>query len=136
MGAPTITVVVNGNAYKLSASDIASLTAVKPGDRQALLVLLEALKHCDKAAGQAVEQAVAVARRAQPLVGAPPSISISTETAEPLKAGRMGSGDVDALMARLIAEDRQSRQSQSKPFSLIKAIAVMTTIIALLVILF
>lgn len=135
MSAPTITVVVNGNAYKLSATDRVGLAAVKPSDRQALLTLLEALKQCDQAASQAVEQAVAAARRSQ-ATGPSSHVAAKSVPAEPLTGERMGSGDVDALMARLIAEDQQSRQSKSKPQTLIKAVAVLAAIIVLLVIIF
>lgn len=134
MTASTMTLVVNGNAYKLSATNTASLTAVSPSDRQALLALLEALKRCDQAAGKTVEQAVAVAHRAQPVSTA--SHIHQAESVDSLKVERMGSGDVDALMARLIAEDQQNRKSQTKPRSLIKAAAVLLAVVVLLVMIF
>ena len=134
MTAPTMTLVVNGNAYKLSATNTASLTAVSPGDRQALLAVLEALKRCDQAAEQTVEQAVAIARRAQP--ESTPGHADQAEPIDALKVERMGSGDVDALMARLIAEDQQSRKSQTKSRSLIKAVAALLAVIVLLVMIF
>ena len=133
MSDATMTLVVNGNAYKLSATDPDSLKAITPNDRKALLALLEALKRSDQAAGRALEQAVAVAHQAQ---AASPTGAAPAQNAEPVKAERMGSGDVDALMARLIAEDQQSRKPVPNQRSVMKGFAVIAVVVLLMVIIF
>lgn len=143
MSDPTITLVVNGNAYKLCATNVTSLKAINPDDRQALLSLLEALKHSDQATNQAVEQAIVVAHRVHfpsasqaARLEQNPLKKANADAVSSLKGERMGSGDIDALMARLIAEDQQSRQSRPRVSLLIKAVAVLAVMLVLLVMIF
>ena len=132
MSASTITLVVNGNAYQLSATNTASLRAINPCDRRALLMLLEALKYDDQLAPR-------IADRVLPQTCSTITDDVIVEGShitESLSQERMGSGDVDALMAKLIAEDQQSRKSQKNRPSMIKWAAMLVMAIILLVVIF
>lgn len=93
-----MTVVINGTPYKLDPADSGSLSALTGADRQQLMALLSALQRQDRAA------------EAGQLKAAVPATAVN---AAALKPERMGSGDVDALMAQLIQEDKNDRSANS-----------------------
>lgn len=105
MDQPSITFVLNGKTFTLRAGDSAAIGAIPAAERQHLLALLEAVK-------QQEDRAEAAARRAVDRIrmnsqGASGSARIDSGSAA---TGRLGSGDVDALMSRLVMEENRARK--------------------------
>lgn len=102
MGQQTpITVIVNGRTYTLSPGMSEAMRSMLPGDRGQLIELLEALREQERLSRAAVDAAAASAM------------------ASP-KPERLGSGDVDALMARLVMEEQRNRKPPISRGSLYK----------------
>lgn len=90
MNQPAITVIINNQTYSLSAGNVEAIRHIPDADRQQLIELLEVVKQQESA------------------TQSPPVRQVTTETS---RSERLGSGDVDSLMAQLIMEER----SQQKP---------------------
>ena len=90
MNQPAITVIINNNSYSLSANNLEAIRRIPTADRQHLIALLELVK------------------QQQSATQSPPVRPITTESS---RSERLGSGDVDSLMAQLIMEEK----SQQKP---------------------
>ena len=92
MNQPEITFVVNGNAYSLHPGDAAAVGTIPAADRQQLIALLETVKDAERTANRIAEDSRQVVSGAVPY------------SVEQIKPERMGAGDADALMARLVME--------------------------------
>jgi hypothetical protein len=135
MQQPTITFILNDQTYRLCATDSHAMRELPVADRQQLITLLEALKQQDILARQAVEQAVARAKTGE-ATAAGESKTGTQPQQQSVKPERLGSGDVDALMARLVMEDKLSQKSGLTQRGLYKVIAwAVAVIIALIVLL-
>lgn len=111
MNADKITFVINGNTYSISANDPKAISSIKAPDKKALLTLLESLKQ-----QQAVIEQRANQQLAQAAIASSAGISTIKPNAtvlsnKPQKAERLGRGDADALMAKLIMEERAKQKS-------------------------
>lgn len=104
-----ITVVIGGNAYKLSLGNADAIKAMPTADRQQLISLLEDVKRQEAASNAAVNRAVT-----SQVSAASPSLS---------GTDRLGTGDVDALMARLAMEEKNSRKSGISKSTVYKILA-------------
>ena len=129
-----ITCIVNGNAYKLSASDVQSIKKIPETDRQALVALWESIKLFDQASKKAVQQAVnslnkPVNSAVNPM-GETPSVNVE------VKPERLGSGDIDAIMAKLVLEEKQNKKTGLTKKSIYKVAVVIMVIIFLWVLIF
>ena len=100
---PLITFIVNGKTFSLRAGDAAALGAIPHAERQQLIALLEALKQQDDRAAALAQVAVERARTTSRAPQAPAAASTP-------RPERLGSGDVDALMARLVLEENRNRK--------------------------
>lgn len=135
MQQPTITFIVNDKTYRLCATDSHAMRELPVADRQQLITLLEALKQQDILARQAVEQAVARAKTG--LTTAAGESKTGTQPQQPtVKPERLGSGDVDALMARLVMEDKLSQKPGLTQQGMYKVIAWVVAVIIALIVLF
>jgi hypothetical protein len=135
MQQPTITFIVNDKTYRLCATDSHAMRELPVADRQQLITLLEALKQQDILARQAVEQAVTRAK-AGPTTAAGKS-NTGTQPQQPtVKPERLGSGDVDALMARLVMEDKLSQKPGLTQQGMYKVIAWAVAVIIALIVIF
>ena len=135
MPPPTITFIVNDKTYRLCATDSHAMRELPVADRQQLITLLEALKQQDILARQAVEQAVARAKTG--LTTAAGESKTGTQPQQPtVKPERLGSGDVDALMARLVMEDKLSQKPGLTQQGMYKVIAWAVAVIIALIVLF
>jgi hypothetical protein len=135
MEQPKITFIVNGETYRLRASDAKSIRDIPGADRQQLIALLEAIKLQDALSRATVQNAV-------------DSVKISTTTplsgpqnGGPLdhrapKPERLGSGDIDALMTRLIMEEKRDKKPGLTSRGLVKWVVGLTGAIILLVLIF
>jgi hypothetical protein len=119
---PLITFIVNGKTFSLRAGDSAALGAIPEAERRQLLALLDALKQQDERAEALVQGAVARATSRSPQAAA--------STARP---ERLGSGDVDALMARLVLEENRNRKPGPTRHDLYKWLLGFAAVVVLLV---
>ena len=98
-----ITFVINGKTFSLRASDGDGIGAMPAPERQQLIDLLEAVKQHESRTRE-------VARRALDKAALSGGAAAGTPgDYRPAGGERLGSGDVDALMARLVAEDNRKR---------------------------
>jgi len=107
-----ITVVIGGRPHQLVADDPASFSTLSAGDRQQLLSLLQALSKPSVAREAAISSGP---------VSAPHRNGAALQEPKP---ERMGAGDVDALMAKLIAEDQRDRATPPGKHRADKVLAV------------
>ena len=124
----SITVVIGGNTYNLKANDPQSVSTMPAEDRSQLLAILELVKSQQERSSQLAQQALA--KRAVAAGGAPPRGATTASRAATTE--RMGEGDVDALMARLVMEERQQKKSGIKPATIYKIAGVIMAIIVAL----
>jgi hypothetical protein len=98
-----ITFVINGKTFSLRASDGEGIGAMPAPERQQLIDLLEAVKQHESRAREVAQRALDKAA----LTGG--AAAGAARDYRPAGGERLGSGDVDALMARLVAEDNRKR---------------------------
>lgn len=120
-----VTFIVNGNTYSLSAGDSQAIRAISGEDRRQLIALLEAVKEQERLSQVAVQ---AAANRVGMATEATLTSALSSPSPE-----RMGSGDADALMARLIMEENRNKKPSISTQTLYKWLGVTLTVIVLLV---
>ena len=102
MNQPIITFIINKKPYRLCVSNVEAIRDMPGEDRQPLIALLEAIKR-EETAAQQVSAKVS---------GSAVATSVNIDNApgqQDIKSERMKSGNVDALMAQLIMEDRTNR---------------------------
>ena len=129
MNSSAITFIVDGKTYSLNASDSTAIRTIPAGDRQQLIALLEAIKHQDSLAKAAVQTAVDYVNA--PLHGAGKPLQDRTPKPE-----RLGSGDADALMARLIIEEKRDKKPGLTKERLYKIVAGFVAVIFLVMMIF
>ena len=130
MEQPRITFVINGQTFSLRASDSSSIDAVPAAERQQLVELLEAVKQRQKRAATTARQALEKAA-----VATTDRAGSARPDYQPAKPERMGSGDVDALMARLVMEENRNRKPGMTRQDLYKWLLGGAAIVILLVLL-
>jgi len=124
MNQPGITFVVNGNAYSLQPDDRAAVGAIPAADRQQLIALLETVKEAERTANR-------IAEGSRQVVAGAGSYNV-----DQIKPERLGAGDADALMARLVMEENRHKKAIPTRQSLYKWIAVFAVVVILLVAIF
>lgn len=125
MKQPSITVVIGSNTYTLRTDDLQGMRDMPVDDRDHLIRLLEALKAQREKSARLVQDTLA-----KPVGTAAQSRGDGTEGTAPKE--RLGKGDVDAIMARLIMEERQQQKPGIKPATIYMFAAAIIVIIALL----
>lgn len=156
MNSPTITLTLNSRSYHLSASNAQSLRAIPKADRQQLIALLEAIAQQDLLDRQATPlPADSRVNSAASQPSAPPATHLSARpdvqpgsqashnkakpsnraTGQPTEE-RLGRGDADELMARLILEEKRQQKPGLSPKGLYKFIGAATLLIIILVLVF
>lgn len=126
-----ITVVINGNAYNFGAGNTGPLDAIPAAERQQLIALLEAIKEEERRSNQIARTALEHAKSSGQGLTSGGQVDNSQ-----MKPERMGSGDVDALMARLVMEESRDKRPVLTRQGLYKWIAVFAVVIILLVLVF
>lgn len=126
-----ITLVINGRAYSVRPGDADGIGAIPAAERQQLIQLLEAVQQQDRRAREIVRSTREGA--APGSVGTP---GAAQSQYRPGGSGRLGSGDVDALMARLVAEDNRNRKSAPTREGLLKWVLGLVVAVILLVLVF
>lgn len=134
MNADKITFVINGNTYSISANDPKAIASIKAPDKKALLTLLESLKQqqaaIEQRANQQLAQAAMASYSADNSTIKPNATALSNK---PQKAERLGRGDADALMAKLIMEERAKQKNTPNQSSFYKWIFGISAAIIILI---
>ena len=125
MSTEKITFIVNGNSYHISASEPETLTTIDPTDRKALITLLEAVKHQQDASEQRADQILMQT-----------AVPISDNPAAAIKPERLGRGDAEAVMARLILEEKAKQKKAPSQRSFYKWIIGFTALVILAILVF
>lgn len=132
MNSSAITFVINGATYRVGAGDSSAIRNIPEADRAELIALLEAVQIQDRASKTAIQSAAA--RAIDPTN--PGQSKLAGESGQQLpKAERLGSGDVDALMAKLIMEEKRDHKPGLTKQGIYKVVGVFATIILLFVVL-
>jgi len=133
MKQPTITFIINGSTYSVCASDTAAIRKISTIDRQHLVTLLEQVKYQESLSAAAVQQAMDKAKFYSRDATSVPAAGIQPDPKD-IKPERLGSGDIDALMARLVLEEQRSRKPALSKQGMYKVISVFAVLLVLLVI--
>ena len=135
MEQPKITFIIDSKTYSLRANDAKAIRDIPSADRQQLILLLDAIKRQDTLAQAAVQHAVDMAQVSTktPLNGPENGGTLDHKAPKP---ERLGSGDIDALMARLIMEEKSDKKPGLTTQDLVKWVAGLTVAIILLVLIF
>jgi hypothetical protein len=132
MKQPTITFIISGTTYSLCASDTDAIRKLPAIDRQHLVTLLEQVKYQESLSVAAVQKLVDKATLHSRSATSIPATGIQPGYKD-TKPERLGSGDIDALMARLVLEEKRSRKPAVTKGGIYKAIGVFVVLVVLLV---
>jgi hypothetical protein len=125
-----ITFIVNDRTYRLAPGMGDAIRAMPAEDRGQLLKLLEAVREQERLSRAAVDAAAASVLAATATATAAGSAAGAVASPKP---ERLGSGDVDALMARLVMEEQRNRKPPIDRGSLYKWSGICIGILLLLV---
>ena len=134
MNYPRITFIINGTTYSLCASETEAMKNIPDADRGQLITLLEALKRQDASSKESVDRAVSYATRSVPAAAATFTALEERPAMPQAKPERLGTGDVDALMARLVMEEKQGKKQGLTKQGVYKGLAGFLVLVVLLVI--
>jgi hypothetical protein len=126
MNQPAITVIINNNTYSLSTNNVEAIRRIPGAERQQLIALLEVVKQQERAAQSSVRQATPETSSTVYHAGNP----INHQTMRP---ERLGSGDVDSLMAQLIMEEKSKQKPGLTKQTIYKWVGALAIVIILLV---
>ena len=135
MERPTFTFILNGNTYKLSVDDRESIRKIPSTVRQQLVELLEFVKREEHRTQQAVQKAVDNVKTSSSIATKINNVENSSVSKQS-RPERLGSGDVDALMARLILEEKQNQKPGLTKQTLYKWLAGFVVVVILLIFIF
>lgn len=116
MAQPRITVIINGTTYSLCADNPQAIGNMPTEDRLHLLALLEVVRRPGdpQPTPAPVARAIPLNLTSTPQNPAPTPqdarVGVTQSTIGPAAPTRMGSGDIDALMVRLAAEEQRGRK--------------------------
>lgn len=125
MSKSSITVVIAEKTYVLQPSAPQAMREIPKQHREQLIGLLEVLKSQHEASQRAVDSALAAATLPGQVPGQAPA-------GDSPQRDKMGEGDIDDLMARLILEEKRSRKAGLKPATIYKFTAVIVLVILVL----
>jgi hypothetical protein len=129
---PRITVTINGKTYSLCAANAEAIGNMPANDRMELIILLEAIKRQDRLSPGAAPKARDESRTSSP-PSPPARPAASNISPSGPKSERLGGGDIDALMTRLAAEEKRSRQPGISRAGIYKVTGGLLLVIFLLV---
>tara|TARA_R110000823_G_scaffold171736_6_gene304125 strand:- start:15652 stop:16059 length:408 start_codon:yes stop_codon:yes gene_type:complete len=130
---PKVTFVIDGKTYSVDAGDPVTIRNIPLEDRRHLINLLEAVKRQHSLSLKTVSAAldksgVSTAARSDA------NATAANNSATGGEPTRLGSGDIDALMARLVVEEKQNRKPAITRSGIYKITAGFLFLILLLVI--
>jgi len=106
MNKDLISIVVNGNSYRLEPGDSVGIDAIDATDRQRLMELLVAIKQQQEQRDAIVQRRLQQTRSAKPAVG--PAIAKGAVIDRGADQRAMSAAEVDALMAQLVIEEKKN----------------------------
>ncbi len=112
------TFILNGNTYRLLPTDSDAIRQIPKADRQQLIELLEAIQQQDRLSQAAVQQAATKTSQTAAITTAktnPASATTATTPTQQTPPERLGEGDIDDLMTRLIMEEKGNKKPQLTP---------------------
>lgn len=129
MDPSAITFILNGKTWRISPNDHDAIRQIPKPEREQLIDLLEAVKLQDRLSAAAVQQVVSrVGAAGVGLAGTNTAANVDSP-----KPARLGKGDVDELMARLIREERKHKKPGLSQATIYKwAAGVMVAIFVIL----
>lgn len=127
-----ITVVIGSNNYTLREDAPEGMRDIPEPDRKALIALLEQLKLQDQLSQQLIDARLAKSASNVASGGIPAGADAHQASPEAQSGERLGAGDIDALMVRLAAEERNSKKAGVKPTTIYKWAAAIVVVILLL----
>lgn len=139
MKQPNVTFFLNDNTYHLSATDTEAIKAIPKEDRQQLLEMLEAIKAVSVESQPVVSHSLQASKpQLRKGSAAIPSALLAGSQASQ-ETGRSNTEQVsnaDALMARLVAEDRIQRGEGLTKKGVYTFIGAFTAIVIILILVF
>ena len=132
MKQPTIIFIINGTTYSLCASDTKAIRNIPSVDRHHLVTLLEQVKHQERLSVDVVQQEIDKAKFYSRDAKSVPEAGIQPDH-KAIKSERLGSGDIDALMARLVLEEKRSRKPALTKRGIYKVIGLFAVFVVLLI---
>lgn len=127
-----ITFIINGKTYSFSAGNIDAIGTIRSADRQQLMTLLEAVKSYERRSQAVVQQAVEKVRTAsRPLTNVDQAGGQQLSQSE-----RLTAADTDALVARLMLEEKRSQKPVLTKKSLYKFVAGFAALVIVLILVF
>jgi hypothetical protein len=129
MEQPVITFIMNGKTYRVAADRPEAIRHIPKADRDQLVALLEAVKLQDDGSAVPVSPVDAKA-----VMTAQPTIPSNNTNTQSVKPERIGKGDVDDLMARLIMEEKMNKKPGISTLTIYKWAAGIIAVIFLLVV--
>jgi hypothetical protein len=122
MSTSVITVIINDKPYRLSASDSASIAKLSAEEKNQLRELLQAVNQHEPTIERPVQKAI-------------PKTQIKYNQPEP-KPERLGRGDVESTMARLIMEEKSKQKPALTKRSVYKFIGGLALLAIVLILIF
>ena len=120
-----ITVVIDGNTYTLQSSDLQSIRDMPADERSRLIQLLEVVKAQHEKSQRTVQEAL--------LKNSGNAVQDATRGVQLARSKeRLGKGDIDEIMARLIMEEKQQQKPGLQASTIYKFVAVILAIIVVL----
>lgn len=133
---PRITFIVNNNTYSLRASDSTAIGDIPSADRKPLIALLDAIRQQESRSQSVVQDALDRSRNLSQLSPAQSSATSARVGHPTPKPERLGSGDADALMAKLILEEKSNKKPGLTKHGIYKITAGFAIAVFLLVLIF
>jgi len=130
-----VTIVINGSTYTLNANDADAIQQIPRAERQKLITLLEAIQQHDRTAISS-EQPISTDLEEVWEDSIKHATQAPTLDQQDNSAQAAGGGDIDALMARLIMEERANQKEVPTRQSLYKIIGGVTIVIIVLILVF
>jgi hypothetical protein len=135
MEQPRITFIVNNNTYSLRATDSNAIRDIPSADRAPLIELLDAVRQQETLSQSVVQNAVDRSRNLSQVNAGRSGPGAVAGRQDP-KPERLGSGDVDALMARLALEEKHKQKPGLTKRGVYKLVAGFAIGVLLLVLIF
>lgn len=108
MSTDKITFVINGNTYSIGINDPQSFASIAKADQEALLSLLASFKQQQEALELRANQRLAQVSSSRKIADA---LGHSPTSHQSPQKERLGRGDADALMAKLIMEEKARQKN-------------------------
>ena len=129
----TVTIILQGKTYSLKLSDPESIRKIPGAERRQLISVLKEIEIQDKLAENAIRAATEKTSAPTHAKDVASNVIADRQEARP---ERLGAGDVDELMARLIMEERKNQKPPLTPKTFYKWMVIILLVIVALIYIF